>query len=336
MKLPNGYGTVYKLSGTRRRPYAVKVRVGGKQKAIAYCATKEEGLAVLADYHKDPSLLSSSATFAELYRAWKLQKFPKLSPSSRTSYEISYKHCERLHRMEFKAIRFGHLQSVIDDVRAAGDGYCTQKKCRVLMEQLFAYAAKYDMVSRDYARYVEIDKHVRKYKKRPFTVRERNRLWHAIDQPGVIDVLVLIYTGLRIGEYLNLKISDIKKRQRCLIVTESKTEAGRGRMVPIHKKIWPYIEERLHANHTHICEAPTGWKYSYAAFRKQLWQKVMDALHLKHTPHETRHTCASMLDSAGANDTAVKMILGHAREGVTKKDYTHKTLRELRKAIDSI
>lgn len=57
---------------------------------------------------------------------------------------------------------------------------------------------------------------------------------------------------------------------------------------------------------------------------------------MKHTPHETRHTCASMLDSAGANDTAAKMILGHAREGVTKKDYTHKTLRELRKAIDMI
>lgn len=34
MKLPNGYGTVYKLSGARRRPYAVKVRVGSKQKAI--------------------------------------------------------------------------------------------------------------------------------------------------------------------------------------------------------------------------------------------------------------------------------------------------------------
>ena len=53
-----------------------------------------------------------------------------------------------------------------------------------------------------------------------------------------------------------------------------------------------------------------------------------------HTPHETRHTTASLLDSAGINDTTIKMILGHARKGVTKAVYTHKTLSELRKAVD--
>ena len=60
----------------------------------------------------------------------------------------------------------------------------------------------------------------------------------------------------------------------------------------------------------------------------------MKALSMHHTPHEARHTTASMLDSAGINDTVVKMILGHARKGVTKAVYTHKTLYELRKAVD--
>ena len=60
----------------------------------------------------------------------------------------------------------------------------------------------------------------------------------------------------------------------------------------------------------------------------------MKALSMHHTPHETRHTTASLLDSAGINDTAIKMILGHARKGVTKGVYTHKTLSELRKGVD--
>lgn len=60
----------------------------------------------------------------------------------------------------------------------------------------------------------------------------------------------------------------------------------------------------------------------------------MRAMSMRHTPHETRHTAASMLDSAGINDTSIKMILGHARKGVTKAVYTHKTLAELRKAVD--
>lgn len=34
MKLPNGYGTVYKLSGNRRRPYVVKKTIDGKQKGL--------------------------------------------------------------------------------------------------------------------------------------------------------------------------------------------------------------------------------------------------------------------------------------------------------------
>lgn len=49
-----------------------------------------------------------------------------------------------------------------------------------------------------------------------------------------------------------------------------------------------------------------------------------------------RHTCATMLDNAGANETAVKRILGHASQGVTKGVYTHKSLHELKKAIDMI
>ena len=47
MKLPNNYGSVYKLSGNRRRPYIAKITIGynnkGKQifKPIGYYATKE-------------------------------------------------------------------------------------------------------------------------------------------------------------------------------------------------------------------------------------------------------------------------------------------------------
>ena len=59
MRLPNGYGTVAKLSGNRRRPYIVKKTVGWKNRQlvysiIGYTATREEGLQLLAQYNKDP------------------------------------------------------------------------------------------------------------------------------------------------------------------------------------------------------------------------------------------------------------------------------------------
>lgn len=203
----------------------------------------------------------------------------------------------------------------MDDVRKVA-GYSTQKKCRVLMSQLYQYAIKREMASTDYSRYVEIDRHHPVYKKRPFTVREINRLWRASDSDVVQDVLILIYTGLRIGEYLALRPQDIKIRERYLDIRHSKTEAG-IRRVPISKKILPFLEARK--DRRSICLSPT-----YDSFRRR-FDSTLKQLSMHHSPHECRHTLASMLDSAGVNDTTVKMILGHARRGVTKAVYTHKT-----------
>ena len=65
MKLPNGYGSVVKLSGKRRKPWMVRKTTGYridpvKEKKvneyiiIGYAATKTEGLQMLADYNRNP------------------------------------------------------------------------------------------------------------------------------------------------------------------------------------------------------------------------------------------------------------------------------------------
>lgn len=210
----------------------------------------------------------------------------------------------------------------MDDVEA---GYSTQKKCRVLMSQIFQFAIKREIVDTDYSRYVEIDKHVPVYKKRPFTVREINRLWKDDKNTDVQAVLILIYTGLRVGELLALRPSNIRIRERYLDIKHSKTAAG-IRSVPIARKILPFLE---------TLKAQGGYRMTYDGFRR-LFDKVMKDLKMSHTPHECRHTCASMLDSTGASDTACQMILGHARKGVTKGVYTHKTLTELRRVVDKL
>ena len=64
MKLPNGFGSIVKLSGNRRKPYAVR-RHG---KYLAYFATHDEALIYLADVNKQPDIIGSELTFAEIYR----------------------------------------------------------------------------------------------------------------------------------------------------------------------------------------------------------------------------------------------------------------------------
>lgn len=313
MKLPNGFGTCYKLNGNRRRPWVVKKTINGHQKTLGYFASYVEGLSHLFAVNNTDAM-QAEIPFSAIYERWKKEHFPGLSVSSQKAYEICFKHLSTLHSRPFASLRYRDLQAAIDDVKKIAV-YATQKKVKGLLEQLYDYASR-----------LSIDPHIPVHKKKPFTVRERNRLWANLETPFAVDILILIYTGLRCGEYLSIKASDVKIRQRCLVIRKSKTRAG-IRQVPVSKKIWPFVLARIQAS-PWLCPCR-----SYDSFRRQ-WDKTMKALSMHHTPHETRHTAASMLDSAGINDTSVKMILGHARKGVTKAVYTHKTLSELRKAVD--
>lgn len=62
----------------------------------------------------------------------------------------------------------------------------------------------------------------------------------------------------------------------------------------------------------------------------------MKQINAKYTTHDCRHTCATLLDNAEANPNAKRRILGHSDGDVTDKTYTHKNLKQLRKAINKI
>ena len=145
-----------------------------------------------------------------------------------------------------------------------------------------------------------------------------------------------MYSGCRIGEFRHVRKSDVKLKRRLFVVRHSKTDAGRNRYIPIPKKLIPWYETLMQSDGVYLCQRTNGHRHSYDSFRRAIFDPVMDHFHMHHTPHETRHTLASMLDSADINRTVIKLILGHSLEGVTERVYTHKTTRELLRAIDRI
>lgn len=337
MKLPNGFGSVVlRTDGNRRRPWSVKVTINGRQKSIGDTATEIEGLALLAEYHKNPSLFAPTLiTFSEVFELMKAEKFPKLASTTQINYLSAYKHCRRLYNKKFAELKIGDLQSVIRDTSELGAGYAMQKKVRQILHHMYTYAVKYEIIdpTANISQYIEIDQHVVKYPKTPFNTRQLNRVKKLGDK-WAMTVLIMVYAGVRTSELLSILKSDVKLRQRYFIVRESKTAAGRNRAVPISKKTLPYFEFWLSQSGKHLI-SDDGNKLTYHQYRRY-FDAVMTASRCKHTPHECRHTCATMLDNAGANETAIKRILGHASQGVTKRVYTHKSLHELKKAIDLI
>lgn len=332
MKLPNGFGSIVKLSCNRRKPYAVR-RHG---KYLAYFATHDEALIYLADVNKQPDIIGSELTFAEIYRLEMAEHAAKISPKTVNGYKSAYQHCKALWSMKIKDIKVSDLQAVI---AGCGTGQPTQKKVRQIMHNVYRYAVKYQLISAsaDLSGYVDIDKLKRKYKKVPFNTRQLNRVKQIADSNDVLAswakcIVMMCYCGTRPSEFLAILKADVKLKSRYFIVRDSKTEAGRNRMVPISRKAIGYYEWWLSQDGRTLV-AVDGKAVSYSKFLK-LFYRVCEAARCKHKPHECRHTCATWLDDKGANKLSIKRILGHATTDITDGVYTHKSLAQLKKAID--
>lgn len=334
MKNPNGYGCVKHLSGSRRNPFAFVVTDHGKQIVKGYFPTKMDALAYQVEYWNTHGCTRlSEITLEGLYAEWLPAHRPYVSESTVRSYQSAYGHLHPLYGMPIKEIKYKHMRATLDAM--GGLSYASKKKVRNLLSLLWAYARQMDYTENDYTGLLRIGKNRPVNPHHAISRRKVNALWKMPGVPGLDIILILIYTGMRNGELRALLKSDVNRRQKYIRIRKSKTAAG-VRIIPIHSHIWPLIEKRLSCDGSHLIADDSGKPYTYSRLAR-LFVRIMKLVHgEKHKLHDTRHTCATWLDDAEVNDNAKKMILGHARSDVTNGVYTHKTLRQLRKAIEKI
>lgn len=267
----------------------------------------------------------NTITLRQLFNEWLPIHSQTISNSAVKSYHIAFKHISNIADMPITNIHFQHLQNVINSMHAKGLSYSSCKKVRSLFNQLLNYAIIKDYPITNYSQHLNLGPNIPTIKRRVFTRQQINKLW-AIDTSYSHMILILLYTGLRIGELLNLRKQNINRRSSYLIVRHAKTKAGEGRIIPIHHRIMPLIEQ-LYTNTDDYL-----FTISYTTFHKH-FKNIMKQLNCKHTIHDTRHTFASLLDAV-APPNALRSLLGHKQGDITTRVYTHKTIRELRKTIE--
>lgn len=339
MRLPNGYGSVYKLSGKRRNPFIARVTVGwtdeGKQslKTIGFYHTRQEGLNALAEYNSSPyDLDKGKITFSEIFDKWSIEHFPKVSENATVNYNVAYKYCSLLYNMRFVDIRKSHLQAVVDN---SGKAYPTRKLIKTLLNQLYKYAIENDIVEKQYSHFVDIGKNEGKLNRTPFNKEEIQQLFDNDTFDFVDTILIMIYSGMRIGELLTLENKNIFLDKRYMI-GGIKTEAGKNRIIPINKKIEKYIRKYYNTNNQYLITNFKGQQMKYSNYRREKFDNIMEKLNMDHNPHDCRHTFATLMDRAGANKLSTKRIIGHASPDLIDKVYTHKDIEDLIEAIDLI
>lgn len=342
MRLPNGFGSVYKLSGKRRKPWIAIKTIGydenGKatKETIGYFETKKLALEKLTLYNNNPYCIeTSTATYAEIYDKYSKVKFEHISRSNINSYNMSFADSSALHNMKFIDIKTHHMQDVITNL---DKGHGSKRKMKTLFNQLFKFAMQNDIVHKDYARFVDIGKNTQESTRKPFTGEEIRRLFEVEQHiPFVDTILIMIYTGLRVGELITVENKNIDLENR-LIVGGIKTEAGKDRVIPINDKIYDFIKERYDENNKFLLTKHNDNTkgMSYDNYYREKFIPIMNKLEMKHKPHDCRHTFATLMSKANVNEIALQKIIGHASYQTTANIYTHKNLDDLRNAIDMI
>ena len=341
MKLPNGFGTITLLAGHRRRPYAVRKTINGHQTYLAYFPDYSSALSYLVELNKAPNVLGASITFSEAYHFEMAERRKRIADITAKNYDIAFNKCQKIHDKKLCELTVADLQSIIMDMSRAGIRNPMQKKVRQVFHNIYRYAIKYQILptSADLSNFVDVDTPKLKYKKKPFNTRQLNRVKAIADDadhplsPWAMTVVMMCFCGTRPSELLALEKSDVKLKSRTFTVRNSKTAAGRNRIVPISRKTLGYFSWWFSQPGKTLVADSHGQQLSYHQYLR-FFSKVMEAARCNHTPHECRHTCATKLEEVGANRLAVKRILGHAVRDITLGIYTHKSIRGLKKAID--
>lgn len=355
-KLPNGYGTIYKMSGKRSKPYRVMktdkwiidpVTRKSKQirSTIGYYQSREDAMIALANYNENPyDIKADSITFSEVYEKWSESYFPTLSnPSSVRTVTAAYAYCNDLYDMRMKDIKVSHLEGTILNAQV---GDSTKSRIKSLFNMMYKYAVAHDIVEKDYASVMFANgnpiKRSRTKEVIPFSQEEIFLLWDNLDNIAFADmVLIGIYSGWRPQELAILKVANIDLETGTML-GGLKTDAGKNRIVPIHPLIKPLIENRMKEATAMQSEflfndanGQQGTYMTYDKYRKR-FEKVMKYLKLTHRPHETRHTFITKAKACDVDEYILKLIVGHAIDDITEKVYTHRTIDQLRAEMDKI
>ena len=320
MRRANGTGHITKLSGNRRRPYAIRKIVGWTEKGtpqykyISYHKTQREAERALNRYTEDPYTLNA-ITLETLYSEWIEAVGQEKAVSTLRSYRIRFEHLKQLHDTKITNIDAVTLENLYEELDISKG---TLQDVNTLMNLLIKYAVKrryLPLNANNITKAINLPSKEQNHLN-PHSAIEKhdiNRLWSIADENKYAKmILVYIYTGLRYSELKNLDDSDI--HENYLEIKQAKTPSG-VRIVPICDKIKPFFPVNIPPHTT---------------FERYFKELLPD-----HSIHDTRHTFISLMTEAQIDIRIIKAIVGHKMPDVTAI-YTHISLEAMLEAVNQI
>jgi len=280
----------------------------------------------------DPKL--AQVTVGEWGRSWLERKATRLKPSTIESYRSLLNTCVL---PEWERVRLGDVSHHNIDAWVARlsqrVGASRVRKAHVVLSQILDAAVKDGRLSKNPASGVDLPR-LPKREQRFLTQPQVHALAHAAGEYKPL-VLVLAYCGLRFGEGAALRVRNVDLLRGRIRITQSVSEIGgevvwgtpkshASRMVPVPRFLRDILSEQMTGKTPEdlVFPSPEGTVLRNGNFRRRTWNPAVRETGLDGlTPHDLRHTAASLAVEAGANVKTLQQILGHASAAMTLDVY---------------
>ncbi|MDE7329511.1 MAG: site-specific integrase [Clostridia bacterium] len=266
---------------------------------------------------------NNSPKFGEYVKKWlDLYKKPNLKPTSLNSMQLSLAPALNAYGDKpINKITGDDVQGLLLSIQSPR----MRDLCRLYLTTIFKKALVQELIKRNPCEAVEIKKHKAKHKN-ALTPTEQEKFF-AVTSGTKYSLLYrfLTATGLRIGEALALRRSDVDFTKCMVNVSKNvvfikgkrieqdtpKTDAG-NRIIPISKTICRELEQ---------IQTEILFPYTYNAVHCAI-QRVARNTGIPVTLHILRHTYATRLEEAGISPKMKQYLLGHASLEMTQGKYT--------------
>jgi integrase len=274
-------------------------------------------------------------TVEQYAQIW-LEGLAYLKPTTRHRYaSILRQHVvPRWGRVPLTKITHGDVVSWVGTLTREGAAASTVRQTYRVLALVLDLAIRDGRLARNPAAGVKLPRPT-EGDKRFLTHEQVARLAAECREPYDLLVLVLAYTGLRWGELAALRVHDVHLDTRRINVARSMTEVNgkavfgtpknhQRRQVPLPTFLVDRLAEHIAGKGSTdlLFSSPHGGVLRNNNFRRDLFDAAATAAGLDGlTPHELRHTAASLAIAAGANVKAVQRMLGHASAAMTLDVY---------------
>ena len=380
-KRANGEGTVFFIEREQKwRAEITWFDNGGNKRRKCWKSQKQsEVKAKLAEFKKQlllngTEMTTENKTFRQFAEEWLTVVLkPKLKPTSFERKVVTlrnqvYKH---IGAVSIEKLTHSQIQKMVNSLSDSGLSYSTVKKAYEAVSACVRYYRIKTSTSFNPCEGITLPEQKRKESSdiRFFTDEERKLIVNEATRKFSNGVsayrlgwayVLLLYSGLRVGELCALTWKDIDFEERTIKVyknaveyaerddngksrsvlkTQNSTKTRSGmRTLPMTQKAFDALSElqKVTGQYEYIITSSNGQRIRPSRLG-QTFSLILSAIDMDRVGlHTLRHTFATMLFNNGCEVKVVSDLLGHSNTKITENIYIHLIQQQKVKAIQSI